>query len=68
LQLFNALEFEIPRFFHLAPIEKMEAGSRRKLSKRKDPEASVDYYYQEGYPVRAITEYLLNLANSSYED
>ncbi len=68
LELFNALGFDIPRFYHMSPIEKMEENSRRKLSKRKDPEASVEYYYQEGYPVRAIMEYLVNLASSNYED
>jgi len=46
----------------------MEGESRRKLSKRKDPEASVEFYYKEGYPVKAITEYLLNLADSNYEN
>jgi len=46
----------------------MEEGSRRKLSKRKDPEASVEFYYKQGYPVKAIMEYLMNLASSNYED
>jgi glutamyl-tRNA synthetase len=68
LQLFRTLNFEIPRFYHVSPIEKMEAGSRRKLSKRKDPEASVEFYYEQGYPVKAIMEYLMNLASSNYED
>lgn len=68
LQLFKALDFEIPRFYHISPIEKMDEGSRRKLSKRKDPEASVEFYYEQGYPVKAIKEYLMNLASSNYED
>lgn len=68
LELFNALGFEIPRFFHMAPIEKMDGESRRKLSKRKDPEAGIEYYYKAGYPVMAIKEYFLNLINSNYED
>jgi glutamyl-tRNA synthetase len=68
LELFDALNFDKPRFLHLAPIEKLDGNSRRKLSKRKDPEASVEFYYEEGYPVKAIMEYLLNLVNSNYED
>lgn len=68
LQLFRALGFDVPRFYHMAPIEKMEENSRRKLSKRKDPEAGVEFYYEQGYPVNAIMEYLMNLASSEYED
>jgi len=68
LQLFRALGFDVPRFYHMAPIEKMEESSRRKLSKRKDPEAGVEFYYEQGYPVNAIMEYLMNLASSEYED
>jgi glutamyl-tRNA synthetase len=51
-----------------APIAKMDGTSRRKLSKRKDPEANVMYYHQVGYPRQAVTEYLLNLANSGFYD
>jgi glutamyl-tRNA synthetase len=46
----------------------MEGASKRKLNKRKDPEAAVSYYHQMGYPIASVTEYLLNLANSGYED
>jgi len=52
----------------MAPIEKMDGDSRRKLSKRKDPEAGIEFYYKAGYPVMAIKEYFLNLINSNYED
>ena len=68
LQLFRALELKAPKYAHVAPILKSEDGNKRKLSKRKDPEASVDYYAEKGYPKQAITEYLLNIANSSFED
>ncbi|NTW14163.1 MAG: glutamate--tRNA ligase [Candidatus Moranbacteria bacterium] len=68
LQLFEAMGWEPPRYGHLSPIKKLEGSSRRKLSKRKDPEASVSYYDVQGYPEDAIIEYLLNLANSNFED
>ena len=68
LQIFAALGWAPPLFGHISPIQKIENNSRRKLSKRKDPEANVDYYQQDGYPEKAIIEYLLNLANSDFED
>ncbi|MEU4405852.1 glutamate--tRNA ligase family protein [Streptosporangium sp. NPDC023963] len=63
LQLFDALGFPRVGYAHIAPLMKMEGGSRRKLSKRKDPEASVDHYLQAGYPVEAVLYYLRGLAN-----
>lgn len=68
IELFETLGFKLPRFGHFSPIQKMEGSSRRKLSKRKDPEADVTFYESEGYPVEAVVEYLLNLANSNFED
>ena len=68
IQLFEYIGQPLPDFAHVAPIAKMEGTSKRKLSKRKDPEANVTYYYQAGYPVQAVTEYLLNLANSDFYD
>ncbi|MDD4690235.1 MAG: glutamate--tRNA ligase [Eubacteriales bacterium] len=68
LQLFYELGWKAPRFAHIAPVMKLEGSSKRKLSKRKDPEAAVSYYHQMGYPSDSVIEYLLNLANSSYED
>jgi glutamyl-tRNA synthetase len=53
---------------HIAPVVKEDGKSRRKLSKRKDPEAAVSFYHEQGYPKSSIREYLLNLANSSFED
>ena len=47
---------------------KEENGSKRKLSKRKDPEAAVTYYAEEGFPKESVLEYLLTLANSNFED
>ena len=68
LEVFKAFGWEAPLYGHLAPILKLDEGNKRKLSKRKDPESAVDYYDAEGYPTVAITEYLLNIANSDFED
>jgi glutamyl-tRNA synthetase len=63
LQLFKALGFEQVRYAHIAPLMKQAGGSRRKLSKRHDPEASVGFYMDQGYPARAVEYYLRGLAN-----
>jgi len=62
-QLFDALGFEPITYAHIAPLMKQEGGSKRKLSKRKDPEASVDFYIETGYPAKAVLYYLRGLAN-----
>ena len=68
LQLFYELGFKAPKYAHIAPIMKNDNGNKRKLSKRKDPEAAVGYYEQEGIPTEAVNEYLLNIANSTFEN
>ncbi len=68
IQTFEYLGVEMPNFAHVAPIAKLDGSSKRKLSKRKDPEANMLYYYELGYPAQAVIEYLLNLANSSFYD
>ncbi len=68
IQLFKCCGFKVPKYAHIAPIMKEENGGKRKLSKRKDPEAAVTYYSQEGYPKESVIEYLLTLANSNFED
>lgn len=68
LQLFWLLGFKPPKYAHISPIMKEENGGKRKLSKRKDPEAAVSFYSEQGYPKGAIWEYLMTLANSNYED
>ncbi|OQB44533.1 MAG: Glutamate--tRNA ligase [Parcubacteria group bacterium ADurb.Bin159] len=68
-ELFEALNLERPNYGHIAPINKIdESGGKRKLSKRKDPEANISFYDKEGYPKIAVIEYLMNLANSDFED
>lgn len=68
LQLFKVLGFKPPKYAHVSPIMKEENGGKRKLSKRKDPEAAVTYYAEEGYPQESVNEYLMTLANSNFED
>ncbi len=68
LQLFRVLGFKPPKYAHIAPIMKEENGGKRKLSKRKDPEAKVTYYAEQGFPKESVTEYILTLANSNFED
>jgi len=67
LQMFAMLGVKPPKFAHISPILKKEGEGKRKISKRKDAEAAVQYYFDEGYPNDAVTEYLLNIANSSFE-
>jgi glutamyl-tRNA synthetase len=68
LQIFNALGFEPIKYAHLAPMQKLDGGSKRKISKRKDPEANVAFYIEEGYPADSVKEYLLTVANSNFEE
>lgn len=63
LQLFDALGFATPAYAHIAPLMKQIPGGKRKLSKRKDPEAGVDFYIEAGYPASAVLYYLRGLAN-----
>ena len=68
IQLFKVCGFRLPKYAHIAPIMKEDNGGKRKLSKRKDPEAAVTYYAEQGYPKESVLEYLLTLANSNFED
>ncbi len=68
IQLFKLCGYRVPKFAHVAPIMKEENGGKRKLSKRKDPEAAVTFYQQEGYPKESVNEYIMTLANSNFED
>ncbi len=68
LQLFRAMGWKAPKYVHTAQLMKMDGGSKRKLSKRKDPELALTFYEKEGYPVPCVLEYLLTLLNSNFED
>ena len=70
LELFEALGFKPIKYCHNPLICKIdeETGNRRKISKRHDPEANMMYYFEMGYPVNSVLEYLLNMLNSSFEN
>ncbi len=67
-QLFDTLGWERPVYCHTTVLMKMDGDTKRKLSKRKDPELGLNYYRQEGYVPEAVWEYLLTLLNSNYEE
>ena len=68
LQLFQELGFKAPKYAHTPTLLKNDDGNKRKISKRKDPEAAASYYEEIGVPSLAVKEYLLNIANSSFEN
>ena len=68
LQLFQELGFKAPKYAHTPTLLKNDNGNKRKISKRKDPEAAASYYEEIGVPSLAVKEYLLNIANSSFEN
>ena len=67
-QLHAALGFRPPQYAHIAPLMKTDGSSRRKLSKRKDPESSASFYLAAGYPPAAVRHYLRGLANNRLSD
>lgn len=67
IQMFKLMGFEPPKYAHISPIMKEEDGKKRKLSKRKDPEAAVSFYHEKGIPVEAVKLYLMTLANTNFE-
>lgn len=69
IELFKKLGFNVPKYAHLGLVMKVdENGTRRKLSKRKDPEAAVSYYHEKGVPIEAVKLYLMTIANSNFEE
>ncbi len=68
IELFRACGFKPVKYAHIAPIMKEENGGKRKLSKRKDPEANVSYYIEKGYPEASVKEYMLTILNSNFEE
>ena len=69
-ELFETFGWDMPQYAHISPLMKIDenTGTKRKLSKRKDPEANATYYIEKGYPIQGIKEYLLNIANSNFYD
>ena len=68
IELFDTLGFKRPKYAHLPVIMKLDKGNKRKLSKRKDPEASVSHFIEEGFPKEALLVYLMSIANSNFEE
>ena len=68
IELFRALGNKPLKYAHIAPIMKEENGGKRKLSKRKDPEANVSFYIEKGYPEASVKEYMLTILNSNFEE
>ena len=68
VQLFDTFGWQRPVYCHTAQLMKMDGETKRKLSKRKDPELGLEYYRAEGYAPRAVWEYLLTILNSNYEE
>ena len=68
VELFRTCGFKPVKYAHIAPIMKEENGGKRKLSKRKDPEANVSYYIEKGYPEASVKEYMLTILNSNFEE
>ena len=67
VQLFKVFGFNAPKYAHLSPIMKQEGDTKRKLSKRKDPEAAMSYYAELGIPTEAVHLYLMTIANTNFE-
>lgn len=68
LELFNLMWWEAPRYAHYWPLVKIEWNWKRKLSKRKDPEADVEFYFREWYFIESIIDFLSNIINAWFED
>ena len=70
IAIFKACGFKVPKYAHLSQVMKLdeEDGNKRKISKRKDPEAAVSYFFEAGFPRESILEYLLTLINSNFEE
>ena len=68
IEMFKAFGFKPPKYIHTPLIIKKDGDSVRKISKRKDPEASMSYYTEKGYPEEAVIEALMTIINSNYEE
>ena len=68
IELFKVLGFKLPKYGHNCSIQKIDGETRRKLSKRKDPEASLNYYREQGYHPEAVRTYMMTLLNSNFEE
>ncbi|MDD5377227.1 MAG: glutamate--tRNA ligase family protein [Candidatus Gracilibacteria bacterium] len=67
VQLTEALGFTLPKYVHISPLCKTEGGNKRKLSKRKDPEANVEFFFRQGYMIEALADYMFGIMDSRFE-
>ena len=67
IDLFENLGFELPKYAHISTLMVDDNGTRRKLSKRKDPWAAVSYYHKQGIPNEALVLYMATITNSNFE-
>lgn len=68
IELFKAFGYKPPKYIHIPLIMKQDGDIKRKISKRKDPEASMSFYKEKGYPTVAVIESLMTIINSNYEE
>jgi len=68
VELFRTLGVKLPKYIHSPLIMKKDGDKVRKISKRKDPEASMSYYKEHGFPIDAVIESLMTIINSNYEE
>jgi glutamyl-tRNA synthetase len=68
VQLFTVLGFKLPKYLHISLLMKLDGTSKRKLSKRHDPEAALSFYKEQGYPADSVREYVMTLLNSNFEE
>lgn len=68
VQLFSVLGFKTPKYLHISLLMKLDGTSKRKLSKRHDPEAALSFYKEQGYPAESVREYVMTLLNSNFEE
>ena len=68
VELFKAFNYKLPKYIHIPLIMKQDGDVKRKISKRKDPEASMSFYKEKGYPSIAVIESIMTIVNSNYEE
>lgn len=68
IELFKAFNYKTPKYIHIPLIMKQDGDIKRKISKRKDPEASMSFYKEKGYPPLAVIESIMTIINSNYEE
>ena len=68
IELFKTFGYKVPKYIHIPLIMKQDGDIKRKISKRKDPEASMSFYREKGYPSLAVIESIMTIINSNYEE